>query len=131
MMMKRVRYGAFGASMQCAIGCLLVLCALTAQAQTKGPVKTDAARGQQIASQVCAACHAADGNSTTPVNPKLAQQHPEYLVKQLQEYKSGKRKNAIMAGFAGGLSDEDINDLSAFYGSQDGDLHDLSKIDER
>ena len=49
---------------------------------------------------VCAACHGADGNSGTPANPKLAQQHPEYIVKQLQEFKSGKRQSPIMQGFA-------------------------------
>jgi cytochrome c553 len=57
---------------------------------------------------VCAACHGADGNSAIRGNPKLAQQHPEYLVKQLQEFKSGKRNNAIMQGFASMLTDEDM-----------------------
>jgi cytochrome c553 len=61
---------------------------------------------------VCAACHGADGNSGVPANPKLAQQHPQYLVKQLQDFKSGKRKNAIMAGFAGTLSDEDMRNIA-------------------
>ncbi|NBW47320.1 MAG: cytochrome c4, partial [Betaproteobacteria bacterium] len=67
---------------------------------------------------VCAACHGADGNSGSPTNPKLAQQHPEYLVKQLQEFKSGKRKNAIMAGFAATLSDDDMRNVAAFYASK-------------
>jgi cytochrome c553 len=61
---------------------------------------------------VCAACHGADGNSGTPANPKLAQQHPEYLVKQLQEFKSGKRANAIMQGFASTLTDEDMKNIA-------------------
>jgi len=61
---------------------------------------------------VCAACHGADGNSGIPANPKLAQQHPQYLVKQLQEFKSGKRNNAIMKGFAGTLSDEDMRNIA-------------------
>ena len=106
------------------------LLALAAPAFAAAP-KGNVAAGQEK-SKTCASCHGATGNeSLDDTYPKLAGQHPEYLVRALQEYKSGKRKNAIMAGFAGALSDEDINDLSAFYGSQDGDLHDLSKIDER
>ena len=62
--------------------------------------KPDLVKGEATFTAVCVACHAADGNSGTPANPKLAQQHPEYLVKQLQEFKSGKRNNAIMQGFA-------------------------------
>jgi cytochrome c553 len=59
---------------------------LMAQAQTKGPPKPDLARGQQVASQVCAACHNTDGNSTIAGNPRLAQQHADYLHKQLVDY---------------------------------------------
>lgn len=106
------------------------LLALAAPAFAAGPVGNVAA-GQEK-SKTCAACHGPTGNESLDDSyPKLAGQHPEYLVVALQDYKSGKRKNAIMAGFAAGLSNEDINDLSAFYGSQAGDLHDLSKIDER
>ena len=106
------------------------LLALAAPAFAAGPAGNVAA-GQEK-SKTCASCHGATGNeSLDDTYPKLAGQHPEYLARALHEYKSGKRKNAIMAGFAGALSDEDINDLAAFYGSQAGDLHDLSKIDER
>lgn len=73
--------------------------------------KPDVAKGQ-ASFAVCAACHGVDGNSGTPAYPKLAQQHPEYLVKQLQEYKSGKRANAIMVGFATALSEEDMKNIS-------------------
>ena len=52
-------------------------------------------------------------------------------MQALNAYKSGKRQNAIMAGFAGALSDQDIKDLAAFYASQEGTLHDLSEIDAR
>ncbi|TNF54625.1 MAG: cytochrome c4 [Burkholderiales bacterium] len=98
-----------------------LLCAAAAalsfgvHAQTAKP---DLARGAAQFGQVCVACHAADGNSTTPANPKLAQQHPEYLIKQLQEYKSGKRQNAIMAGFASSLSDEDMRNIAYWLASQ-------------
>ena len=67
---------------------------------------------------MCASCHGADGNSGTPVNPKLAQQHPEYLVKQLREFKSGKRANAIMMGFAAGLSEDDMKNIAFWLASQ-------------
>jgi len=80
--------------------------------------KPDLAKGEAAFGAVCAACHAADGNSTTPVNPKLAQQHPEYLVKQLQEYKSGKRANAVMSGMVAGLSDADMRNISAWLASK-------------
>jgi cytochrome c553 len=85
------------------------------QAQT---VKPDLGKGAATFGQVCVACHAADGNSSTPANPKLAQQHPEYLIKQLQEYKSGKRENAIMKGFASSLSDDDMVNISYWLASQ-------------
>lgn len=94
-------------------------------------VEGNAAAGAEKA-KTCASCHGATGNeSLDDTYPKLAGQHPEYLAKALHDYKSGVRANAIMAGFAGGLSDDDINDLSAYYASQKGDLHDLSDIDER
>jgi len=66
---------------------------------------------------VCAGCHGAEGISMMPVNPNLAGQVPGYIAAQLQAFKSGERKNAIMAGQAAGLSDEDMNDLDAYYAS--------------
>ncbi|MFZ2393643.1 MAG: c-type cytochrome [Rhodoferax sp.] len=74
--------------------------------------KPDLAKGEASFAGVCAACHAVDGNSLIPVNPKLAQQHPEYLVKQLSEFKAGKRENAVMNGMAAALSDEDMKNIS-------------------
>ncbi len=80
--------------------------------------KPDLAKGEAIFGAACAACHAADGNSSTPANPKLAQQHPEYLLKQLQEYKSGKRANAIMSGMVAALSDEDMRNIAFWLASK-------------
>ena len=80
--------------------------------------KPDLVQGEAKYTAVCAACHGADGNSGAPANPKLAQQHPEYLVKQLQEFKSGKRANAIMQGFAATLSDADMKNISAWVTSK-------------
>lgn len=81
-------------------------------------VKPDLVAGEAKYAAVCAACHGADGNSGSPVNPKLAQQHPEYLIKQLQEFKSGARKNAIMQGLAASLSDEDMKNISYWLASK-------------
>ena len=78
----------------------------------------DPAKAQPIANQVCAACHGADGNSPLPMNPSLAGQHPEYLFKQLNEFKSGSRNNAVMMGMVAGLSVEDMRNLAAYYAAQ-------------
>ncbi|HWI78477.1 MAG TPA: c-type cytochrome [Ramlibacter sp.] len=66
----------------------------------------------------CAACHGADGNSGVPANPKLAQQLPEYIMKELQDFKAGKRVNPIMQPMAAGLSDADIRNIAYWAGSQ-------------
>lgn len=81
----------------------------------------DAAAGKEK-SAACAACHGADGNSNNPTFPNLAGQYASYLVKSLEDYKSGERKNAIMAGFAASLNAQDREDLAAFYESQKGSL---------
>ncbi|MDI1297587.1 c-type cytochrome [Methylotenera sp.] len=73
---------------------------------------------EQIVGAVCSACHGTDGNSVITANPKLAGQHPEYLVKQLTEFKSGKRANAVMSGMASALSDEDMKNLAAYFSNQ-------------
>ena len=77
--------------------------------------KGDAAKGETIASQVCVACHTFDGTRGLSANPILQGQVPEYLVKQLTEFKSGKRSNAIMAGMSAALSEEDMKNVAAFY----------------
>src|SRR5215510_14886016 len=83
----------------------------------------DATKAQGIAAQVCAACHAADGNSTAPANPKIAGQFPEYIAKQLRDFKpqSGKkpaRESPVMMGMVANLSDRDVKGLAAYYGGQ-------------
>jgi len=87
------------------------------------PAKGDSAKGQSIANKVCAACHGPDGNSPTAINPKLASQIPEYLQKQLSNFKSApgkkaERENPIMAGMAAGLSPEDMRDVAAYFAAQ-------------
>ena len=84
----------------------------------------NAAAGKTKAAQVCAACHGADGNKPiTPENPILAGQHQDYLLRAMKDYKSGKRNNPIMKGFAAGLSNQDMEDLAAWFASQSSNLH--------
>ena len=80
--------------------------------------KADPAKAQQVVNTVCVACHGADGNSPAPANPKLASQHPDYLNKQLVNFKSGERKSAIMAGMVAALTPEDMKNLAAYFGGQ-------------
>jgi len=77
----------------------------------------DVEAGKKKAQEVCAACHNMDGISTIADYPKLAGQYPEYMAKALRDYKSGARKNPIMAGMAAGLTQKDIDDVSAYFAS--------------
>jgi cytochrome c553 len=84
----------------------------------------NAEAGKTKAAQVCAACHGPEGNKpAAPENPLLAGQHQDYLAKALKDYKTGKRNNAIMKGFAASLSNQDIADLAAWFASQKSNLH--------
>ena len=96
---------------------LAAACAGSVFAAEANAVKADPAKGQALAT-TCMACHTADGSRGSPANPILQGQHPEYIVKQLQEFKSGKRKNAVMMGMVGALSDDDMKHIAAFYGSK-------------
>ena len=94
--------------------------AIAGSAQSAG----NAEAGKAKAAQVCAACHGPEGNKpTAPENPILAGQHPDYLVKALRDYKAGKRNNPVMKGFAATLSNQDMQDLAAWFASQKSDLH--------
>lgn len=86
--------------------------------EAAAPDKPDLAKGEASFAGICAACHAPDGNSLIPVNPKLAQQHPEYLVKQLTEFKAGKRENAVMNGMAAALSESDMKNIAYWVSSK-------------
>jgi len=102
---------------------LLVGTLFSAAAAAQGPAKPDLAKAQQTVTQVCAACHAADGNSTQAVNPVLAGQHADYTLKQLANFKpqSGKpaeRSNAVMAGMVGALSADDMRGLAVYFETQ-------------
>jgi cbb3-type cytochrome c oxidase subunit III len=106
-----------------------VLAALTLAAALAGPAlaqeaakpaapKVDVAKGQAISTQVCAACHTNDGSRGSPANPILQGQHPEYIAKQLADFKAGRRNNPVMKGFASALSEEDMKNVAAFYATK-------------
>jgi len=97
---------------------LLLLLAAAVLGCSASTSAADLQAGAAKVKDVCQACHGMDGNSTVPDYPKLGGQRPDYLAKALRDYKSGARKNAIMAGFAGALSTADIENLAAYYSSQ-------------
>lgn len=85
------------------------------------PTKADLEKAKQIISQVCVGCHGNDGNGTEPTNPefpKIAGKQAVYLLKQLNDFKSGKRKSDIMAGIVSGLTPEDMSNLAAYFAGQ-------------
>jgi cytochrome c553 len=88
-----------------------------AAAGAAAPAKADLVKGQEKAA-TCVACHTADGTRGLPANPILQAQHAEYIVKQLTEFKTGKRANAIMAGMSAALTPEDMVNIAAFYNSK-------------
>ena len=100
-------------------GLLAAAFAVSAGAEeAKVAAKPDLAKGQATSTAVCGACHTADGTRGSPANPILQGQHPEYLAKQLAEFKEGKRDNAIMKGMSATLSEDDMKNVAAFYASK-------------
>ncbi len=95
------------------IATLVLMPFLTAGVQAGG----DAAAGKTKAAP-CAGCHGADGNSPSPLNPNMAGQKEQYLVTTMMDYKNGKRQHAVMQAFLAPLSEQDIQDMAAFYASQ-------------
>lgn len=96
----------------------LVYAGATGAAAPAAVAKPDLARGQQLATTVCAACHGANGASTASANPNLAGQGADYIATQLAAFKSGARQNPIMQGMAASLSPEDMIAVGAYYQSQ-------------
>jgi len=97
---------------------VLVYAGLSTAAENPAPAKPDVARGKQIASTVCVACHGADGNSVVPTNPVLAGQNADYIAAQLAAFKAGTRPSPIMQGMASPLSPEDMRNVGAWFESQ-------------
>lgn len=95
--------------------------ALAAVSFTASAADLDA--GKKKVQEVCAACHGLDGATpTAPDYPKLAGQYPDYLVKALRDYKTGLRKNPIMAGMAAPLTEKDMENVSAYFANQPSNL---------
>lgn len=102
---------------------LLIACGFGASAFAAESVSLEKI---QEKAKTCAACHGADGNSTSPIYPRLAGQYHDYLARALHEYKSGERKNPIMTGFVSTLTEGEIQGLADYYGAMPGKLDDLS-----
>jgi cytochrome c553 len=112
------------ARLLCPLALTLALTGVAAQSQPAAPAAQPAAsapqpaKGAAIATAVCAACHTSDGSRGTAANPIIQGQHPDYLAKQLAEFKAGKRKSPIMQPIAAALSDADMKNVAAFYASK-------------
>ena len=102
---------------------MLAMLAVSTQIFAETATKGDVVKGQQIATQVCAGCHNADGNSVIPTNPSLAGQHAEYTTKQLTDFKAqddkpAARNSPVMGAMVMALSPEDMKNLGAYYARQ-------------
>ena len=102
---------------------LLAALSMTAMAlcpavAAQGAGKPDLAKAKQIAEQICAACHGADGNSAVTGNPNLAGQGAEYISRQLQHFKAGVRVNAVMQGMVATLTPDDMVALGIYFSQQ-------------
>jgi cytochrome c553 len=106
----------------CTLALTLVVTGVGAQsgapAAAQAASAPDPAKGGAIATAVCAACHSSDGSRGAAANPIIQGQHPDYLVKQLAEFKAGKRKSPIMQPIAAALSEADMRNVAAFYASK-------------
>jgi cytochrome c553 len=107
--MSRIRLFAFIVAM---------LPAAVAAQEAAAPAKVDLAKAQQTVTQICAACHGADGNSAIPANPNLAGQHADYITLQLAHFKAAIRVNAVMQGMVATLSDADMKALGVYFSQQ-------------
>lgn len=103
---------------------LFGLLAAAGSAQAGGNIEA----GREL-SKTCQACHGPDGNGIGDGQyPNIAGQYEDYLLRSLQAYKSGARKNAIMAGFVANLDEQQMSDLAAYFAAQKGPLHDLRHL---
>jgi cytochrome c553 len=103
----------------CLVMTFLGACAQAAETAPAPAAKPDPAKGGVISGNVCVACHTNDGSRGSPANPILQGQSADYIVKQLGDFKSGKRENAIMKGMASTLSSSDMVNVAAFYASKE------------
>lgn len=108
------------------IPALLATAALTLFPAMAAQAAGDPAVGKEK-SQTCASCHGEKGNTSNSMYPKLAGQHPSYLYHALKQYKSGERQNAVMGGMVSNLSDQDMRNLAAYFGSVEDHLYTLPR----
>lgn len=94
------------------------------------PAKGDPAKARALVQEACAACHGADGNSADTHFPKLAGQHAEYLLREMKDYREGRRKSDIMAPMLASLSEDDLANVSAFYAQQEATVGAISKPEQ-
>ncbi|MDQ6640587.1 MAG: cytochrome c4 [Pseudomonadota bacterium] len=96
----------------------LAFAAVASHAAESAASAPEPAKGAAISTAVCAACHTSDGSRGSAANPIIQGQHPDYLVKQLTEFKAGKRDNPIMRAMAAPLSEADMRNVAAFYAAK-------------
>ncbi len=99
-------------------GVLLASFAVASPAAQDVAAKPDIAQGEAKSNAVCGACHTNDGSRGSPANPILQGQHPAYMVKQLTEFKAGKRQSPVMQGMAASLTPQDMRNVAAFYATK-------------
>ncbi len=97
---------------------VLIICPAWGEDTPAAATGPDLAKGQAVASQVCAACHGPDGNAIAVIYPKLAGQPAQYIVKQLKNFKTGDRVNPIMGPYAAALSESDMENVAAYFAKQ-------------
>lgn len=95
----------------------VLLTTLLAAALPGAAAAGDAAAGRQKAAQACSVCHGANGLATAPETPNLAGEPEGYIVRQLRAFRSGKRQHEVMAVIAKPLTDEEIDNLAAWFNS--------------
>lgn len=114
----RERFGKqFGKPITAAV--ILMAASLYGVTLAAPPIKGDPAKGRTLAQEACAACHGEDGNSASAGFPKLAAQHAEYLLREMKDYREGRRKSDVMAPMLASLSEDDLANVAAYYAKQD------------
>ena len=99
-------------------GWVRAVCCITLSIVASNSTAVGNAEAGKSRAVVCSACHGVDGNSNNPIWPKVAGQHAAYIVKQLKAFKSGERKDPVMASMAAPLSDQDMENVAAYFASQ-------------
>lgn len=101
---------------------IIATCLVAGLLGANGALKAaDLQAGREKAAQACASCHGPEGKQAVAPNyPILAGQYRDYLLHSLKAYKSGARDNAVMRGMVSGLTEQDMENLAAWFASRDG-----------